>query len=120
MLILEQSTNQLGARVLPRFLAVGTWQKHLRLDAQQACRHFQVVGGLVEPQRSDASKKLLGDACNRNVVDIHLFIADERQQQVEWTGELTQFHDKRGRRRVGQAEGLRDHAEKGLGSMNGK
>ena len=48
LLVLEQATHELRARIVPRLLAIGARQQHLRLDAQQPRRHLEVVRRLVQ------------------------------------------------------------------------
>lgn len=47
----------------------------------------------------DALQELLADARDGDVGDLHLLIADEREQKIEGTRELVQLDDE-GRRRV--------------------
>jgi hypothetical protein len=94
LLILEQSPHQLSARIFPDIFALSPRQKHLGLDAHQPGGHFQVVSCFVELQGGNASEKLLGDARDRNVVDVYLFVTNERKQQVERTRELGEVHQK--------------------------
>jgi len=66
-------------------------------------RHLEVFRRLVDGEEPDPGQELLGDACDRDVVDVHPFVADEREEQVQRPLELLQFDDKRlvmhGRRR---------------------
>ena len=92
LLILEQSANELGARILP-LLLVAARQQQLRFDAQQPRRHLEILGGLVESERADAHDELLADARDRNVVDVDLLFANEREQQIERPGKRRQLDD---------------------------
>ena len=93
LLVLEQPAHELGARIFPRLVVLVARQQHLRLDAQQARRHLEVVGGLVDPERPDAHQELLGDARDRDVVDVDLLVANQREQQIERPRELLQLDD---------------------------
>jgi len=95
LLILEQAPDQFRARIFPRFIVLVPRQQKLRLDAQQASRHLEVLGGLVDRQRLDPRQELFGDARDRDVVDVDLLVADQRQQQVEGALELLKFDDER-------------------------
>ena len=59
LLVLEQAAHEFGARILPRLLAVGARQQHLRLDAQQARGHLEVLGRLVQLEVVHARDELL-------------------------------------------------------------
>ena len=110
LLIFQQPAHEFSAGIFPRVLAVGPRQQHLRFDSQQAGGHFEVIRRFVESERADARQELLGDAGNRDVVNVELFIADERQQQIERAGEVAELNDKGGRRVFGVAEIRSDHA----------
>ncbi len=56
LLVLEQPPHELGPRILPQLL-VAPRQQHLRFDAQQARRHFQVLGCLVERQACECARR---------------------------------------------------------------
>ena len=94
LLILEQAAHELGARIFPRLL-VAARQQHLRLDAKQARRHLEIFGGFVQAERANAQHELLADARDRNVVDVDLLFANEREQQIERTRERWQLDDER-------------------------
>ena len=95
LLILEESTHELGARILPRFVVLVPRQEHPRLDTQQLRRHLEVLRGLIEGERRDGREELLGDARDRDVANVELLVADEREQEVERSGELGQLDDER-------------------------
>src|SRR6185369_9637418 len=92
LLILEQAPHQLAARILPRLL-IAARQQQLRLDAQQARRHLEVIGRLVDAEGSDTNQKLLGDVGDGDVVDVELLFANEREEQIERARERLELHD---------------------------
>ena len=93
LLVLEQPADQLGPRIVPGFRAIPPRQQHLRLDAQQPRGHLEVLRRFVQPQRADADQELLGDPRDRDVVDVDLLLAEEREQQVEGPAEMREFDD---------------------------
>src|SRR5690349_7641777 len=97
LLVLEQSPHELSARVFPRVIELVARQQHLRLDAEQSRGHLEIVGRLVELHEVDAREELLGNARDRDVIDVDLFVANERQQEIERTAELRQLDDERRR-----------------------
>ena len=92
LLVLEQPSHELGARIFP-LLLVAVRQQHLRLDAQQPRGHLEILGGLVESERPDAHDELLADARDGNVVDVELLFANEREEQVERARERRHLDD---------------------------
>ena len=56
LLVLQQPAHQLGARILPCLALLAARQQHLRLEPDQPARHFQIVGGLVEPELMDDAR----------------------------------------------------------------
>jgi hypothetical protein len=73
----------------------------LRFDTQKPRGHLEIVRRLIELQHVHAREKLLGDARDRDVVDVDLLVADERQQKVERSAELRELDDEgRVRQRV--------------------
>jgi hypothetical protein len=92
LLVFEQTADELRARVLP-IVALTPRQEHLRLDAQQPRRHLEIVRRLVEPERPDAHQELFRNSRDRDVVNVHLLVANERKQEVEWSGERPQLDD---------------------------
>ena len=99
LLILEQATNELRARILP-LLLLPHGQQELRFYAKEPRRHLQVLSGIVERQRSYPCHELLRDAGDRDVVDVDLLLANQRQQEIERPGELGQL-DGEGVRAIG-------------------
>ena len=95
LLVLEQPPHQLGPWILPLVLPEPARQQHLRLDAQQPRRHFQVIRRLIEPQLIDDRQELIGDLGDREVGDVDLVLADQMQQQIERAGKLLQLDDER-------------------------
>ena len=93
LLVLEQTPDQLCSRIFPRLRHLLVGQQHLRLDAHEARGHLQIVRGFVETESRDAFQELLGDACDGNVLDVDLLVANEREEQVERTRELRQLDD---------------------------
>ena len=75
------------------FVAFAPRQQHLRLDADEARRHLEIIRRFVEPERRDARQELLGDARDGNVVDVDLLVANEREKKIERAGELSQLDD---------------------------
>jgi len=67
----------------------------VRLDAQQPCRHLEVIRRLVQLKRANAQQELFRDPRDGNVVDVDLLFADQRQQQVERPGEGGQLDGER-------------------------
>ena len=64
--------------------------------------HLEILGRFVQAERADARDELLADARDRDVVDVDLLFANEREQQIERPGERRQLDDERrfGARRV--------------------
>ena len=92
LLVLEQAAHQRLARILLGFgvllRRVGTRQQRARLDVNQRRRHHQELPGHVEVQllhQIDVAEVLLGDERDRDVVDVHLVLANEVQQEIERT-----------------------------------
>ena len=56
LLILEQSTHELGARIFP-LLFVAARQQQLRLDAQQPRGHLEILRRLVQSERANAARR---------------------------------------------------------------
>src|SRR5205085_10139127 len=84
-------------------------QQELELYAKKPRRHLEILGGLVELERPNALDKLLGYARDGDVVDVHLLLANEREEQVEWTGELRQIDGERARRAAARRPVVRRH-----------
>ena len=53
----------------------------------------EILGGLAESERVNAEEELLADARDRNVGDLDLLFANEREQQIERTGEVLELDD---------------------------
>ena len=96
LLVLQQPAHQLGARILPFVIAETAREQQLRLDAQQARGHFEIIGGLVESQLIDDGEKLIGDLGDWQIGDVDFVFADEMQQQVERARKLLQLDDEPG------------------------
>src|SRR5204863_8497851 len=78
-----------------------------RLDAEEARVHLEIVRRFVESQTLNAREELLRDSRDRNVVEVDLLLANERDEKVQGSGEVTKLDDEgsadRSRRRaVGQ------------------
>src|SRR5688572_7456962 len=95
LLVFEQPPDEFRARIFPRLVALVPRKQHLRLDAQQARGHLEVLGRLIDRHGLDARQELFGDACDGDVVDVDALIPDQGQQQVERPLELLQLDDKR-------------------------
>ena len=93
LLILEQPAHEIGARVFPRFVALRVREQQLGFDAQQPRGHVEIIGRLVETERVQTHEELLGDARDRNVVNVDLLVANERQQEVQRPVEVRELHD---------------------------
>ena len=93
LLVFQESPHELGARIFPHFIAFPAREKHLRLYANETRGHFEIIGGFVESEGLDAQEELLCNACDRNVLNIDLFITYQCEQQIERTGELRQLDD---------------------------
>ena len=93
LLVLEQPPDEFRARVFPRVVVLVARQEQLRLDAQEPGRHLQVLCRLVDPERLDPRQELLGDARDRDVVDVDLLVADQREQETKRPLDLLQFDD---------------------------
>ena len=93
LLVLEQPTHQIGARIGVEQLAVFAilhrgigGQEHLRLDVDERRGDDQILADHVDVQRAhqlQVLEVLLGDEAHRNVQDVELVLANEVQQQVE-------------------------------------
>ena len=73
------------------------------------------------PSVRDTREELLGDAGDRDVVDVDLLVADQREQQVERAAEMREFNRKTvgvaGRRAGGLSVAL--DAKNGLDVVDG-
>ena len=81
--------------LLPPIVALLPREEHLRLDADQARCHLQILGGLVQLERMHPVDELLTDAGDRDVVDVELLVADQREEEVEWAVEPLDVDDER-------------------------
>jgi hypothetical protein len=82
--VLEQPLHELLARVL--LLVFVARQEQARLQREQPGRHPQKLAGNLEVEllhRLDVGLELVADGGDRDVVDRHLVLADQVQQQVE-------------------------------------
>ena len=89
-LVLEQPPDQRIARI---FLVVGIAggglgprQQHPALDVDQRRRHHQELAGDVEVEllhQVEVLEVLLGDQRDRDVVDVHLVLLDQMNEQIE-------------------------------------
>jgi hypothetical protein len=77
LLVFEKSSHELGTRILPRLIAFAAREEHLRLDANESRSHLEVVRSFIESQCLYPFQKLLSYACNRNILNVDLLIADE-------------------------------------------
>ncbi len=90
LLVLEEAPHERFARILLKALVVlggiGTRQQHARLDVDEGRRHHEELSRDVEIQllhQRDEAEVLLGDERDGDVVDVHLVLANEVDQQVE-------------------------------------
>ena len=86
LLVLEQPADERLARILFRILlrGIGPRQQHARLDVNQRRGHHEELPRDVEVQllhQVEVVEVLLGDERDRNVVDVHLVLLDEVEQQ---------------------------------------
>ena len=84
----EELIHQFHARIFQLFFGRVrvAWQQRLRLDVNQRRRHHQELAGHGDVQlahRGQVFEVLRRDARDGNVVDGHLFFANEVEQQVE-------------------------------------
>ena len=94
-LMLEQPADERLARILFRIFLrrIGPRQQHPRLDVNERGRHDEELAGHVEVQflhQVEVVEILLRDQRDRNVVDIHLVLLDQVQQQIERPLEIEQ------------------------------
>ena len=86
--VFDQAMHQLVARVLLLFGAgqrVGR-QQHFRLDVDQRRGHVDEVGRDVDIELFELVEVveiLLGDFGDGNIVDVHLLLADQIEQEIE-------------------------------------
>ena len=88
--MLQQAVHQLGARVLLLLRRRGGVEREqqLRLDVNQRRSHQYEVSGDVHVQPFHAVEVveiLLRHARNGNVEDVDFLLANQVQQQVQWT-----------------------------------
>ena len=90
LLVLEQPAHQRVARIFLLALDAGRRfrprQQHLRLDVNERRGHHEELAGDVEVEllhQLDRVEVLLRDERDRDVVDVHLVLLDEVQQQIE-------------------------------------
>jgi hypothetical protein len=97
VLVLEQPSHQLRARILQHALHVlAAREDHLRLDADQHRRRFEEFAGPVQSESLDSldrGEKLRRDLGDRNIEDVDILLADQVQQQVERALETLEFDD---------------------------
>jgi hypothetical protein len=98
---------------LPLVVVRAAWEQHLRLEAHEAARHVEIIGGLIESQLVNGLEELIGDAADRDVRDLDLVFAEQVQQQIERTRERFELDDESrsrtqrggGRESVGERRG---------------
>jgi hypothetical protein len=93
LLVLQQPADQGVARILFRLRLLGVLprQQHLRLDMDQRRGHHQEFAHDVQIQllhHDDVIEVLLRDERDGNVVDVHLVLLNEVDQQIERSLEL--------------------------------
>src|SRR5258708_2493934 len=93
--MLKQTINQLSARIDELFLFSQriTRQEHARLQLDQLRSHNQKIAshGQIEfLHHIQIAKILVSDSRDRNVVDVHLLLANQVKQQIKRTFELAQ------------------------------
>ena len=87
----------MSAALMPSGVAV-LGQQQARLEVGEPGRHHQVVGGEFEPQLArllDEGEVLVGQRQDRDLGQIDLLLARERQQQIERTLETLDVDDQR-------------------------
>ncbi len=94
-LMLEQAAHERLARILLGILLRGivARQQHPRLDVDERRRHHEKFTGDIETQfghQIQVFEVLLRDEDDRDVVDVHLVLLDEVQQQIERALEVLQ------------------------------
>ena len=88
LFVLHEAMNQLGARVCLLFRTrqrIGR-QKHLGLDQDQRRGHVDEIGGDIDIELFELVQIfqiLARDLGDGNIVNVHLLLADQIQQQVE-------------------------------------
>src|SRR5271170_3031626 len=88
--MLQQPVHQFGSRI---FQLLGlrcriARQQHLRLDVNQHGGHVDKIGRHIHVQLANlfhVGEILLGDAGNRNIVDVNILLANQIKQQVQRT-----------------------------------
>ncbi len=95
LLVLEQPPDQRLAWILARIFlcGIGARQQRPRLDVDQRGRHDQELTRHIQIHllhQIDVLEVLVRDEGDRNVVDVHLMLLDEVQQQVERSFEVLQ------------------------------
>jgi hypothetical protein len=89
LLMFEQSPHERLARILLGLVLlsrVRARQQRARLDMNQRRRHDEELARNIQVQllhQGDVGEVLLGDERNRDVVDVHLVLANEVNQQVK-------------------------------------
>ena len=86
-------SSALGLRI-----AVGLRQQQARLEIGEPRRHHEIVGGELEPQSPrllDEGEILVGERQDRNLREIDLLLAREREQQIERALEALDVDDQR-------------------------
>ena len=116
LLVLEQPPHELRARIFPRLVVLAARQEHLRLDAQQPRRHLEVVGGLVERERRECARETARRCARSGCRRCRLLVANEREQQVERTGELSRARRRRCRAAFRAVESSRSRRPSPAGS----
>ena len=82
--LMGQRRGQLGAARLVRRLRLG--QQQARLEVGEPRRHDEIVGGDLEPQlarRRDEGEVLVGELQDRDLGEVDLLLARQREQHVD-------------------------------------
>ena len=93
LLVLEQAPHERFARILVGIFLrrIDPRQQHARLDVDERRRHHQELPRHVQVEvlhQVDVVEVLLRDDRDRDVVDVHLVLLDEVQQQIQRPLEL--------------------------------
>ena len=87
LFVFDQFAYQLSFRIVfGTFLCFVTRQQHFGFDAHQCSSHKNKLAGQLHIQTVhlvDIVQKVIGDACNRDILYVQFIALDEKQQQVE-------------------------------------
>ena len=93
LLILEQPANELGARIFPLLFVVPRGSSSCALMRSSRAAISRYSAASFKSERANPHDELLADARDRDVVDVDLLFANQREQQIERAGKRRRLDD---------------------------